>query len=363
MVKSRLIKPLVSILYSEIGDNMDNPIKQFNEIVFPNLDESQKADFNRATNVISSYSGEEFENFILEWLKYCRNKLQANTLISRIGGTGDNGIDIFENTDGRITYYQCKKYTHALTFPQVRQIIIKVLWHTFKEHIDSPYELYIIAFKGINGPAARGFSDKHKLKESLLKNCYSDLKSIDIIDDYTGFYEYLDALNDLNFIKKIDLDDIVKEYCMSDYAVFRFVTTKDIRLNRIQAPQRVYDADPFILQLNTIIHRHKQKVIQNAKEQYYSAICLEETDKYLYGSNQEFLKLKKEVSTTIDIIRSRHFDDMQERYLSILETAYNTDASNVSLQYNLHMVSAQDKAGICHVMVNEGELSWEEEDE
>ncbi len=342
---------------------MDRPIKQFDEIVFPNLDDSQKADFSRATNVISSYEGGEFEDFILEWLKYCRNKLQSNTFISRVGGTSDNGIDIFENTDGKITYYQCKRYTHALTFPQVRQIIIKVLWHAFKQHIDSPSELYIIAFKGINNAAASGLSNKQKLKESLLKNYEDDLKSINITEDCSGLYDYVNDLNDFTFIKKIDLDDIVKEYCMSDYAVFRFVSTRDVNLKRILVPQRVYDSDPFILQLNTIIQRQKQRIIQSAKEQYYSAICLEETDKYLYGSNLEFLKLKKEVATTIDITRFKHFDDMQERYLSILETAITTDASNVSLQYNLHLVSTQDKAGICHIMVNEGELSWEKEDE
>lgn len=342
---------------------MDKPIKQFNEIVFPNLDDSEKSDFSRATNIISSYDGVEFENFILEWLKYCRKKLQPNTFIGRIGGTGDNGIDIYENTDGKITYYQCKKYTNALTFPQVRQIIIKVLWHSFKQHIDYPAELFIIAFKGINGAAAKGLSDKQKLKEALLKKYEDDLNSINITEDYSEFYDYLNGINDFGFIKKIDLDDIVKEYCKSDYAVFRFISTRDVNLKRILVPQRVYDSDPFILQLNTIIQRQKQRIIQSAKEQYYSAICLEETDKYLYGSNLEFLKLKKEVETTIGIARFKHFDDMQERYLSILETAITTDASNVALQYNLHLVSAQDKAGICHIMVNEGELSWEKEDE
>ena len=342
---------------------MDKPIKQFNEIVFPNLNDSEKADFGRATNIISSYDGEEFENFILEWLKYCRQKLQPNTLIARIGGTGDSGIDIYENTDGKITYYQCKRYTHALTFPQVRQIIIKVLWHAFKQHIDYPSELFIIAFKGINGAAAKGLSDKQKLKEALLKKYEDDLNSINITEDYSEFYDYLNDINDFSFIKKIDLDDIVKEYCKSDYAVFRFISTRDVNLKRILVPQRVYDSDPFILQLNTIIQRQKQRIIQSAKEQYYSAICLEETDKYLYGSNLEFLKLKKEVTTTIDIARFKHFDDMQERYLSILETAITTNAANVSVEYNLHLVSAQDKAGICHIMVNDGELSWEKEDE
>lgn len=342
---------------------MDKPIKQFNEIVFPNLNDSEKADFGRATNFISSYDGEEFENFILEWLKYCRQKLQPNTLIARIGGTGDSGIDIYENTDGKITYYQCKRYTHALTFPQVRQIIIKVLWHAFKQHIDYPSELFIIAFKGINGVAAKGLSDKQKLKEALLKKYEDDLNNINITEDYSEFYDYLNDINDFSFIKKIDLDDIVKEYCKSDYAVFRFISTRDVNLKRILVPQRVYDSDPFILQLNTIIQRQKQRIIQSAKEQYYSAICLEETDKYLYGSNLEFLKLKKEVTTTIDIARFKHFDDMQERYLSILETAITTNAANVSLEYNLHLVSAQDKAGICHIMVNDGELSWEKEDE
>ena len=40
-----------------------------------------------------------------------------------------------------------------------------------------------------------------------------------------------------------------------------------------------------------------------------------------------------------------------------------TIPSNVALDYDLHIVTNSDKAGVCHIMVNEGNLSWEKEDE
>lgn len=58
---------------------MEN-IKQYNEIAFPLLNDSQKAPITQATNIVASYSGEEFENFILEWLKYCCKKINEGKL-------------------------------------------------------------------------------------------------------------------------------------------------------------------------------------------------------------------------------------------------------------------------------------------
>ena len=150
-------------------------IKQYNEISLPKLNKSQKASINIATNIVSGYSGEEFEQFILEWLKYCRKKIDKGSVLGRIGGTGDYGIDIYERNADKVTYYQCKRYSKQLTEPQTREIIVKVLWHAFNQRIEKPNKLVIIAFKGFNKKALTLLGDKVKLKESVIQKPLSHL--------------------------------------------------------------------------------------------------------------------------------------------------------------------------------------------
>lgn len=340
-------------------------IKQYNEIAFPLLNDSQKAPITQATNIVASYSGEEFENFILEWLKYCRNKINENTVIGRIGGTGDNGIDIYENTNGVVSYYQCKRYDSALTQPQFIEIIIKVLWHCFKSDIEKPEKLYVIAFKGVNGKVLPLLAKNHEneLKKYVIKGTTKALLNLKISDDPKPFILYLKKITDFGFVKKIDLDDIVTEYCVSPYKGLRFITTSSSEIKRKLVKEENYEENSFYKQLSNIVTKNKNKVLLRAKEQYYSALCLEETDKYLFGDNGEFIKLEKEVSSNIDPIRNQHFDDMFNRYNQIAASAMATLTSSIALDYSLHMIQADDKVGICHKFVNENKLSWDKEDE
>lgn len=340
-------------------------IKQYNEIAFPKLTDSQKAPMIQATNIVASYSGEEFESFILEWLKFCGKKINDSTVIGRIGGTGDNGIDIYENTNGKVSYYQCKRYKSALTLPQFIEIVIKVLWHCFKSDIEKPEKLYIIAFSGVNSVVLPLLAkDKiATLKDSIIAGAPKALSDLKISDDAEPFILYLDNITDYGFIEKIDLDDIVKEYCLSEYKMFRFISTSPSHITRKAVQIENYEENIFYKQLAIIVTRNKNKVLLKAKEQYYSALCLEETDRYLFGNNNEFKKLEQEVSSNIDPVRNEHFDDMFDRYNKIASSAMSTLTSNIALDYSLHMIKADDKVGICHKFVNENTLSWEKEDE
>lgn len=348
----------------KVDTNM-NEIKQYRDIALPALDDSQKGSIMQATNIVSAYSGEEFEQFILEWLKYCKKKLTEDTTLSRVGGTGDDGIDIFENTKGEISYYQCKRYNTSLTLSQFTDIIIKVLWHSFTSKIARPNNLYIIAFKGVNGKVAPllGVDKEQDLKQHLIEDAKNALKRLRIQEDSIGFAQYLNEINDYRFIHKIALDDIIKEYCMSPYVLFRFISSSPSRIQRQYIPKEDYEEKAFYKQIKSIATHNKKRVLLSAKEQYYSALCLEETDKYLYGNNDEFSKLEKEVSSNISTVINKHFDDMFERYNAIIDRAMTATANNVSLDYSLHIVCADDKAGICHKFVNEDKLSWEKEDD
>lgn len=340
-----------------------NPIKQYDEIALPKLNKSQKASINIATNIVSNYLGEEFEQFILEWLKYCRKKIDKGSVLGRIGGTGDYGIDIYERNADKVTYYQCKRYSKQLTEPQTREIIVKVLWHAFNQRIEKPNKLVIIAFKGFNKKALTLLGDKVKLKESVIQNIDASLEDINVKDDSAVFVEYIKNLSSFDFITRIDIDTIVTEYCLSEYCQFRFLSGTKVEVKRVVLPKGEYTQEKFCKELMNIATTKKERVLLTAKDQYYSALCLEETDRYLYGSDDEFLKFKEEVSSVIEPARQRNYDSLSDRHLAIIESAMGTIPSNVALDYDLHIVSNKDKAGVCHIMVNEGNLSWEKEDE
>lgn len=339
------------------------PIKQYEKISLPKLNKSQKASINIATNIVSSYPGEEFEQFILEWLKYCCKKIDKGSVLGRVGGTGDYGIDIYEKNRDKVSYYQCKRYSRQLTEPQTREIIVKILWHSFKSRIEKPDELVIIAFKGFNQKTLVLLGDKDKLKDSVINNINESLKDLNIKDDTTDFVEYIKNLDSFDFIRSIDIDSIVKEYCLSEYCQFRFLSGSKIEVKRVVLPKGDYSQEKFCKELMNIVTSKKERALLTAKDQYYSALCLEETDRYLYGSDEEFLKFKEEVSSVIEPARQRNYNSMHERHLAIIDSAMSTIPSNVALDYDLHIVTNKDKAGVCHIMVNEGNLSWEKEDE
>lgn len=341
-----------------------NNIKQYAEIVLPKLNDSQKAGIAQATNTVGSYSGEEFEEFVLERLKFCRKKINENTIIGRVGGTGDMGIDIYENTNGKISYYQCKRYNAALNLPDFVNIVVKILWHCYNLQIKQPNKLYVIAYKGVKSQVMDllGKDNYNDLKTTIINDAGKALSRMHITNNDGDFIKFLEAITDFNFIEKIDFDTIVTEYCLSPYASIRFINTSPSNIKRQEAKKENYSEHAFYKQLSKIVTKNKDRILLRAKEQYYSALCLEETDKYLFGNNDEFLKLVKEVASNIEPVRNQHFDDMFARFNEIILSAMHTLTTNIALDYNLHIIEADDKAGVCHKLVEMNELFWDKED-
>ena len=340
-------------------------MKKYEDITFSKLDSANRPTVSMATQVVGAYySSDEFENFVLEWLKYCKKKLNTSSILERVGGTGDYGVDIYEKTDGKNIFYQCKKYNTNLTEPQVIEIIVKILWYSFKNKLDFPDQLFIIAYKGINKKAITLLNDtdaltaavSEKLKESLSANKISYTKI-----EYSEFAEYIKVKN-IDFVKKIDLDEIVKDYCLSEYCTFRFLPMSKVKIARVDTSGYSY-SDAYLTQLEKIVVKRKKETILNAKRNFYSATSLKETDKYLFGDNEEFEKLYAEVENNIENIRCQEFHDLEARFRAISDRAMSTITSNNYFEYNLHMIGSEDKAGVCHIMVNDDKLSWEAEDE
>ena len=75
-----------------------------NSITAPKIRKQDKIEANRMTQTLLSYSGDEFEMFLFEWLKYCRKVLDDKSLLYRMGGSGDKGVDIYYKNDKETIY-------------------------------------------------------------------------------------------------------------------------------------------------------------------------------------------------------------------------------------------------------------------
>ncbi len=117
-------------------------------------------------------------------------------------------------------------------------------------NIEKPDELVIIAFKGFNKKTLDLLGDKEKLRNNVIQNIDESLKDINIKDDTSGFVEYIKNLDSFNFIKNVDIDSIVTEYCLSEYCQFRFLPGSKKEVKRVVLPKGDYSQEKFYKELS-----------------------------------------------------------------------------------------------------------------
>ena len=334
---------------------------KFASINIPKIKKENRIPEQNMVDILTTYSGEEFELFILEWLKFCKKRLSEKSLIMRIGGTGDKGVDIYYKDEKSIVYYQAKQYNHQLKKNEVYDIIIKIYWYCFKGENPEPSDIYIVSSKGVDRSAVYAFSEFDLLKRNLLLECKKILNRLKInFDSIEEFKEYL-SKKDLSIIKNLDINDVVLDYYNSEYGTIRFHKQEPFR-KRVLAKNQNNEEDKFIVQLKNIYKdnpKKLKKILSDAKENYYSSLCLKETDKFLFGNTEEFDLAKEDIYEGVNML-FYNSDNDADNYVKCLQQVIHVPCSNSVLGMSgLNIISNSDKKGICHHLVNDGKIEWE----
>ena len=337
------------------------------KINLPKLEENEKIGFEAKKYINASYSPSDFEAFICEWVKFCKYKGKTISIYN-VGGTGDHGIDIDVFCDAKDIIYQCKKYQSPLDVSQIKTIITKALWYYFIDHEGSyPSEINIVALNDFSVKGMKLFEDKDKLKEEILKYYIQalDNESIDHSDSMKldKFYEYL-KLFDYNLTFQSGIDTIIKDYCTSEIASFRF-RDKKVNITRINVDE-IVDSLPKIYeeQIKDVLDETqmdddtKNDYLNIAAKEFYSACSLRETCYYFFGEYDEYEKVENDILAQINLVRFNFFDSKFTRMQEILAKAMNTQTSDSYLDYSLHIVNNNDRKGTCHWLVNNGKFKW-----
>lgn len=338
----------------------------FNNIVIPKIKKINRIPESKMVEELTTYSGNDFEMFIFEWLRFCKKEINSNSLLFRIGGTGDKGIDIYYKNNNKVVYYQAKQYNHQLTLHEIIDIVSKIMWYVYKGQIDNPDKIYIVSSKGITPNTIKVLKNGNELLNEVLKQIPQSLKRNNISYEKKELPDFLTFLNkqNLNMVKNIDVNEIVYDYYKSELGPVRFYKQEPFRF-RIKIKKEDYNKEKFVSEIEKVFKNSKRKtdIISDAKDNYYSCLCLKETDKYLFGNNEEFELAKEDLYQAVNMLFYNNLSS-QDSYINCLNKATQANINNSVLgEVGLNIINNSDKKGLCHYLVNEDKLKWEMDNE
>lgn len=322
---------------------------------------------------IKSYSSEQFEAFITEWVASFRNEYEE---VRQIGGAGDLGRDaLAKDKFGKWTYYQCKHYTCAISADIFMLEMGKLIWYTFHESMPLPKKYYLIALNGFSKTVEAWLQDTSKINEYLIScwdsNCKNKINSSscilsqDIMEYITNF--------DFSVVGAKGIEQIVEEHKKTAFFALRFggeltVTRKNVKPpSSIQKEEDIYIRkilDAFeeyyhisISDISDIPNEFFQELTDN-REWFFYAESLRLFTKDNLLLEESFNELKEEMrASIINVIRSNYPNGLT-RLREVLKHSAQTIPNNILTKYS-GLVGVRDKQGLCHHLANErDEIRW-----
>lgn len=114
--------------------------------------------------LFSLISEDDFELMTEQWLFSMKNKYKY---VKRIGGSGDQGRDIFAYQDENmeiLDIYQCKHYDKKITPSDIYLEIGKLLYYTYTQEYVIPKNYFIVSSKGCGATLTKLIESPIKLK-------------------------------------------------------------------------------------------------------------------------------------------------------------------------------------------------------
>ncbi|MCX6218307.1 ABC-three component system protein [Spirosoma sp.] len=325
---------------------------------------------------IEIFSAEDWETFIEEWL----DTKTEYTETERLAGAGDKGRDVvaYVGKKGDVNClwdcYQCKHYDSVLMPSKVWQEFGKILYYTHRGDYTAPRKYYFIAPRGCGTTLSSLLSNSKLLKEELIanwdKNCKNNITDKEEVKLEGDFLKYV---NDFNFkiFDKIPTKLIIEEHKRHSNHLVRFGGGLPEREKLISIPTGVQDyenryVDELLLAYSTSsptvfshiedlkhsnVHR---KHFERARINFHHAEQLRNfyRDSLPIGTFEDF---QNEIFDGI-------INTVEEEYENAFKKVKEVENKAVSLVISSNPLSdvsvVKDRGGICHQLVNEGRLSW-----
>jgi hypothetical protein len=320
------------------------------------------------------YDPDEWEQFILEWAY----SLDSDYVqVKRIGGSGDQGIDIAgflsdDHFEGKWDCYQAKHYAGALTPATAYAEMLKVFGHVTMRHYTLPRRYYFVAPKGAGPTLNRLVSHPTEFKENFLA-AISDGTPLtsSIEEDTLTAVRDLAETTDFSMFRATQLTELLTGHAATRYHAFRFGTA---------LPQRgPVDAPPAHLESGEA--RYVEELLRVYREATGSA-DMSVDDLQHHADHSSHFRRQRRAFYSAEALRmyardsvppgtfDSLVDHLHEGVIEVAEaeyptgrqrlTAVLTQATNVQLdsQRLVEITGPEDRRGVCHHLANDHRLKW-----
>lgn len=332
-----------------------------------------------AAQVISHYSGDEWEKFVAELVE----GLSADTsyvLVKNMGGPRDMGIDVagFKSTQGFESSwhgYQCKQYAKPLSPAMAWVEILKVFRAIVADECVTPESYIFMAPKGVSLSLNKLLRQPSKAKTEFNEWLKSYVPSPEMTDSERNLVESVVADTDFSIFDAMQPREIITLHSKTRYHSLRFsaplpdrnvavpddlgkLTGEEARyVDQLVAVYRQRHPNDVLTRETVADHPERGGHFRRQRRAFFRAETLrvyarESTPPGTFDNLQDDLH-----AGVVEVAEDDHVDGYT-RVQSVLAASGLIDLANHRL---IEKADHEDRKGICHQLVNEDRLTWIED--
>jgi len=322
----------------------------------------------------------EFEDIVGQWAFHYLSPKYVN--VCEIGGSRDSGRDIIgytsEKDKTKFDLYQCKRYQNALTPSQYYVEFGKLCYYTFVGYYVIPQNYYIVASNGLGNDLTKLVENPSQINAELIANwstyCSRNNQILSSGLKLTGDFECYIKQFDFSIVSEISPIRLLCEFSKTKWFKYHFggglkprpivpkpgleVPEEEQTLPYVSQLLEVYseDANVQFKTCNDLKSHFHNKHLREQRHYFYSSQALKRFARDELIDDSAYEQIKSEVSYGIHTALGGNYSNSLKRVNATIDTARVLPIVNDELP----SITTLDKCGVCHELVNDGDVNWNE---
>lgn len=360
-----------------------------NVIALPNIEPPQ--DTSRIFDVsidplvrLRTIDAGEFEDIACQWASGYLAKYEHYQNVAQIGGSKDSGRDIVAYLNESLQefdIFQCKRYKEPLSPSTYMSEFGKLCYYTMIGKYNKPRKYFIVASNGIGQDLRELVEHPEMINTQLIetwdKYCKPKKKIITAglplsseLKDYIGNFDF-------SIVSEVSPQTLLEQFAKTNWYKYHFGGGLRQR-PRIQKPKENLEPEEttmeYVCQLMQVYSNHEKKKIpdietlktvkklhdhfKRQRESFHNARALKRFARDEFINDEVYDDIKNQVYHGVISTCSSNFDDDLQRVDTTIDRAQILPIKTPELGD----ISILEKSGMCHDLVNDGEMGWVEND-
>ena len=320
----------------------------------------------------------EFEDIVALWAFDFLSPKYVN--VCEISGSRDSGRDIIgyisETDIKKFDLYQCKKYQSSLTPTQYYVEFGKLCYYTYNAAYAIPQNYYIVASNGLGNDLTKLVENPSRINDQLIANwnnyCSRPNQILSTGVELSKDLEHYIKQFDFTIVSEISPIRLINEFSKTKWFKYYFGGGLKPRPSIPKPTLEVPQAERALLYVSQLLevysedanldfktcddlktHPHN-KHLNEQRHYFYSAQALKRFARDELIDESAYEQIKTEVSYGIRSTLDGSYHNSLGKVDATIDTARGLPIVNDELT----TITTLDKCGICHELVNDGDMSW-----